>query len=59
MDYALHRAAAEGCIETAEQLVNAGAELEERDRRGYTPLIEAAWGGKMEMMTWLVEKGAD
>jgi hypothetical protein len=34
----LHDEAESGCIETAEQLLNDGAELEGRNETGYTPL---------------------
>ena len=56
---ASHGSCSRGCIETTEQLLNAGAELEGRDTRGCTPLQEAAANGQMEMTEWLVEKGAD
>jgi ankyrin repeat protein len=43
----------------ARELIARGADLEKRDRFGWTPLIEAAMGGALETVQVLVEAGAD
>lgn len=52
----LHLAAALGHIETAEVLVRAGAFLNEKSSVGETPLELAVRGGRVEIVTWLLDK---
>ena len=42
-----------------EELINAGANLEEKDDKGWTPLTHAAYNGNYYVVDLLIEKGAD
>ncbi|MFH0824922.1 MAG: ankyrin repeat domain-containing protein [Pseudomonadota bacterium] len=55
----LHAAAAEGDLEGGASLIEAGADVNERDVLGNTPLIIAAIYGHLGMVQMLVERGAD
>src|SRR3954466_14328942 len=41
------------------RLLDAGAELDLRDARGYSPLMLAAYSGSAEAVVLLLERGAD
>lgn len=43
----------------AQLLINAGANVNNRDRCGETPLMEASWQGRLEIVKLLLEHGAD
>ncbi len=55
----LHRAAVNGDIDRAMELVGFGLELEARDNRGFTPLHAAIWESQEEMAKFLIEQGAN
>jgi len=55
----LHQAALEGNLPAIRQLIAAGADLDERDPFGSTPLIVAATFGHAEVAQALLEAGAD
>ena len=55
----LHRAALEGQTTQAEQLLNNGADVNERNSAGYTPLHLAAVKGRLEMAELLLDRGAE
>ncbi len=46
-------------IPTVEYLLELGADVNQRDANGYTPLHHAAARGDTEMIQWLVDHGAD
>ena len=46
-------------IDAAIMLLDAGADVNYSDLDGYTPLIEAAHGGHLEMLRLLLRRGAD
>jgi len=47
------------CIETLILLIQAGADVNELDKDGLTPLVAAAWNGSTEMVSALLAAGAD
>lgn len=49
----------ERSLATIEQLLAAGADIHRRNEQGYTPLHGAAWWGWDEVVSYLVEQGAD
>lgn len=55
---ALMFAAAEGQVENVSRLVVAGADLNRRSARGYTPVLAAAYYGQAEAVHFLLERGA-
>lgn len=55
----LHRAAAEGNLERARELIREGAALNAFDAIGYAPLHHAVKNGKFEMVRLLLDAGAD
>ncbi len=55
----LHSAALRGDLETARNLLDAGADVNEQDGRGRTPLHCAADANSPEMIQLLLERGAD
>jgi len=55
----LHMAARRGATGIAELLLNAGAEIEARDKNGETPLRRAVNCGKEPMVELLMNRGAD
>ncbi|MFN8388919.1 MAG: ankyrin repeat domain-containing protein [Bdellovibrionota bacterium] len=55
----LMRAAAVGHLEIVEELLNDGADVNERGPRDSTALMFAAGGGHLEIARMLVERGAD
>src|SRR5215203_277759 len=52
-------AARTGCIECAELLLDAGADINLADPYGVTPLVVAALNLQNDFAAYLVEKGAD
>eukprot|EP01043_Picozoa_sp_COSAG02_P051552 COSAG02_NODE_5442_length_4324_cov_659.876213_1_plen_1427_part_01 len=60
---ALCYAAEEGHIDVMAELVAAGADVDKGNVRGYlrgkTPLMRAAYWGKVEAVRWLLDHGAD
>ncbi len=56
---ALHRAAGANHIEACKCLIEAGANLNLKDRSGRTPLHWAAISGNTEAVCYLVNNGAD
>src|SRR5271157_4538379 len=48
-----------GDTATVKQLLSSGADVNERNSRGTTPLMAAAYKGNMDLAKLLVEKGAD
>lgn len=55
----LHYAAREGGLESARLLLDAGAEIDQRNPDDITPLIMAIGNGHAEVAKFLVEMGAD
>ena len=56
---ALMNAASMGDIETVQKLVKNGANINEKDRSGYTPLIWAIYSNKVEAVKAFIQMGAD
>ncbi|MFV1919377.1 ankyrin repeat domain-containing protein [Sphingomonas sp. MJ1 (PH-R8)] len=55
----LFDAARLGRVDMIDTLVKAGADVDGYDRRGFTPLILAAYNGQKEAVEALLERGAD
>ncbi|MBB3912434.1 ankyrin repeat domain-containing protein [Sphingomonas desiccabilis] len=55
----LFDAARLGRVDMIETLVKAGADVDGYDKRGFTPLILAAYNGQKEAVEALLERGAD
>ncbi|MFP4012835.1 MAG: ankyrin repeat domain-containing protein [Chitinispirillaceae bacterium] len=55
----LINACTKGLATEAKQAVNEGADINQQDSSGRTPLIEAAWSGSTEIVEFLLEKGAN
>jgi hypothetical protein len=56
---ALHRAVHFGEADKITELMQAGLDVEARNGRGFTPLHEAIWGGKQEIVKLLLDGGAN
>lgn len=56
---ALLHAAQEGDVETVQQLLTEGADVESKDSSGQTPLALAARANQLEIVQMLLEAGAD
>jgi uncharacterized protein YceK len=56
---ALSNAAAQGDLELVQQLLAAGADVNNTDSWGHTPLISACWAGHKDIVQVLLERGAD
>jgi outer membrane protein assembly factor BamB len=56
---ALRRAAAAGDLAKVQELVAAGVPVDEPTRHGQTALFQAAEKGQLEVVRWLLDKGAD
>jgi ankyrin repeat protein len=56
---ALVFAAREGCLECAQNLVTAGADVNEPTAYGWTPLLTATQNRHYKMAAWLLDHGAD
>lgn len=48
-----------GKLDSVKFLVENGANIEVKNKDGYTPLIVASWNGHLEIVKFLVEKGAN
>ena len=59
LNFELAQAAGYGTIVKAGELLEAGADIDNREHLGKTPLFWAAREGKKEMVRFLLEKGAD
>jgi hypothetical protein len=55
----LHVAAAYGHLDTAEFLINHGADINAKNEDGWTPLHVAVFNGHLALVKLLLEKGAD
>jgi len=55
---ALHRAADKGDLDKVKHLLERGADVNSRDKDGWTPLHWAAFEGKTKMVKFLLSKGA-
>lgn len=56
----LHEACFQGWLECAKVLVEMGdVDVNFKDGMGGTPLMRAAWGGRGEVVRWLLARGAD
>ena len=56
---ALFEAAAVGNIEAVKKHLAAGTDVNAKNEKGMTPLMQAAWGGHNEITKLLIAKGAD
>ena len=52
-------AAREGCVECAQILVEAGADLNKADPEGISPLLMAIMNERFDLAAYLIRKGAD
>ena len=55
---ALHEACAYGHLECAKALLGAGADINKQANGGSTPLMIAAYNGKIEVVRELLKRGA-
>ena len=51
--------ASEGSMPTLARLLDEGCPINERDHRGYSPLMLAAYAGNLEALELLLARGAD
>ena len=58
-EYPLHHEASRGNVENVKKLINAGADKDAKDVKGYTPLHYAAYNGKAEVVELLINLGAN
>jgi PBP1b-binding outer membrane lipoprotein LpoB len=58
-DISIHDAAYDGNIEAIKQHIAAGADVNEKDEKGATPLHGAAFTGRMEVVELLIANGAN
>lgn len=56
---ALHRAVDLGEADRIKELIQSGVDVEARNARGFTPLHEAIWNGKPQIVQRLLEGGAN
>ncbi|MBN1309437.1 MAG: ankyrin repeat domain-containing protein [Chitinispirillaceae bacterium] len=54
----LIRASAKGDLAAVKKLVNEGADVNDTDAGGRSPLLEAAWGGYNDVVKFLIDRGA-
>ena len=59
LDIALLDTAGKGDLAKAKELVEKGAYVNYHDKEGRAPIIEAAYNGRVEVVKFLLEKGAD
>lgn len=52
------KAAMWGKVEVAQVLLNYGADLRDRDLFGMTPFLRAVYAGQLDMVKFLISKGA-
>jgi len=55
----IHEAAGDGNIEAVKKHLAAGTDVDAKNEKGMSPLIQAAWGGHNEITKLLIAKGAD
>ena len=55
---ALHWACIHGHLECAKALLGAGADINKQDNNGWTPLMNAAINGRIEVVRELLKRGA-
>ena len=55
----LHEAVEEGRADVVQVLIDAGADIEEKDSEGRTPLLLACWSGYLDAVKVLVQAGAE
>ncbi len=55
----IHTAAREGDVNTVLQFLSAGNDVNTKDERGFTPLLWAVYGGHLDMIELLIDRGAD
>ena len=55
----IHEAAGDGNIEAVKKHLAAGTDVDAKNEKGMSPLIQAAWGGHKEITELLIAKGAD
>ena len=55
----IHNALGNGNLKRVRALLNSGANVNARDNAGYTPLIEAAYLGRLAFVRLLLDKGAN
>jgi ankyrin repeat protein len=55
----IHDAARDGDVDKVRQLLIAGAEMDAKDERGFTPLLWAVYGGQLNVTELLIDQGAD
>ena len=55
----IHDAALDGNIEAVKEHLAAGADVNAKNRSGWTPLHQAAWRGRNEIVELLIAEGAD
>jgi ankyrin repeat protein len=55
----IHKAAKDNDLKTVEEQLAGEASIDQRDRKGRTPLVVAAENGNEELVRYLVEQGAD
>ena len=58
-DISIHKAAEDGNIEAVKQYLDGGADVNAKDKLGWTPLNHAAEGGHKEIIELLIANGAD
>jgi uncharacterized protein len=56
---ALHQAVRDGNLADVERLVKSGASVNSTDEAGSTPLLDAAFSGRLEIARFLLASGAD
>jgi ankyrin repeat protein len=54
----LHKAAINGRVKIVRMLIDAGADLNVQDEKGWTPLHYPAWAGRVEIARMLIDAGA-
>ena len=55
----LHEAVEEGRADVVQVLIDAGADIEEKDSDGHTPLLLACFAGCLDIVKMLIQAGAD
>ena len=55
----IHMLAAKGNLKAVQSMLDNGVSIEARDSNGFTPLHAALQGGKLEIVRFLLEHGAD
>ena len=55
----LHKACEKGDIQAVKQHLDAGADVNDKDDKGFAPLVYACGEGHVELSEFLIDKGAD